>query len=69
MYGLSTVLPKIMGGAGYELGSSLTFLVVLNLGAVFGAIVGGKLVDRYRSKKILATFLLIGFITLTMLSF
>lgn len=50
MYGLSTWLPKIMGGAGYELGSSLTFLVVLNLGAVFGAIVEGKLADRYGSR-------------------
>ncbi|WP_307272181.1 MFS transporter [Peribacillus sp. V2I11] len=68
MYGYSTWLPKIMGGAGYELDSSLTFLVVLNLGAVFGAIVGGKLADRYGS-RILVTFLVIGFITLTMLSF
>ncbi|MGE6612510.1 MFS transporter [Peribacillus sp. NPDC076916] len=50
---------------GYELGSSLTFLVVLNL----GAIVGGKLADRYGSKGILVTFLVIGFITLTMPSF
>ncbi|MEY8190170.1 MFS transporter [Peribacillus simplex] len=54
---------------GYELGSNLTFLVVLNLGAVFGAIVGGKLADRYGSKGILVTFLVIGFITLTMPSF
>ncbi|MFE4813350.1 MFS transporter [Peribacillus simplex] len=35
----------------------------------FGAIVGGKLADRYGSKRILVTFLVIGFITLTMLSF
>ncbi|USK77148.1 MFS transporter [Peribacillus frigoritolerans] len=69
MYGLSTWLPKIMGGAGYELGSSLTFLVVLNLGAVFGVIVGGKFADRNGSKRILVTFLVIGLITLTMLSF
>ncbi|WP_349730098.1 hypothetical protein [Peribacillus frigoritolerans] len=48
---------KDHGRVGYELGSSLTFLVVLNLG------------DRYGSKGILVTFLVIGFITLTMPSF
>ncbi|KRF67828.1 MFS transporter [Bacillus sp. Soil768D1] len=69
MYGLSTWLPKIMEGAGYELGSSLTFLVTLNLGAVFGAIVGGKLADRFGFKVVLISFLVIGFATLTMLSF
>ena len=69
MYGLSTWLPKIMGEAGYELGSSLMFLVTLNLGAVVGAIVGGKLADRFGSKVVLISFLILGFTTLTMLSF
>ncbi|WMX58120.1 MFS transporter [Peribacillus sp. R9-11] len=69
MYGLSTWLPKIMEGAGFELGSSLAFLVTLNLGAVSGAIVGGKLADRFGSKVVLVSFLVIGFAALTMLSF
>lgn len=67
--GLEYMASKDHGRVGYGLGSSLTFLVVLNLVAVFGAIVGGKLADRYGSKGILITFLVIGFITLTMPSF
>lgn len=69
MYGLSTWLPQIMGEAGYELGSSLMLLVTLNLGAVVGAIVGGKLADRFGSKVVLVSFLILGFGTLTILSF
>ncbi len=51
MYALSTWLPKLMVGAGYELGSSLLFLVTLNLGAVTGAILGGKIADMIGSRK------------------
>ncbi|CAH0261745.1 Gentisate transporter [Peribacillus simplex] len=69
MYGLSTWLPKIMGGAGYELGSSLTFLVVLNLGAVFLSNSWREACRQIWFQGILVTFLVIGFITLTMLSF
>ena len=69
MYALSTWLPKLMVGAGYELGSSLLFLVTLNLGAVVGAIVGGKLADAYGSRKVLVVFFILGFVALTLLSF
>ena len=69
MYALSTWLPKLMVSAGYELGSSLLFLVTLNLGAVTGAILGGKIADAIGSRKVLVTFFILGFVSLTLLSF
>ncbi|WP_248930518.1 MFS transporter [Paenibacillus hamazuiensis] len=69
MYGLSTWLPKLMQGAGYELGSSLTFLITLNAGAVIGAIGGGKLADRFGARKVLVIFFFIAFLSLLLLSF
>ena len=59
MYGLSTWLPKIMQNAGYPMGSSLLFLVTLNLGGVTGAIFGGKLADKFGSRKVLLVFFII----------
>ncbi|MFJ8261955.1 MFS transporter [Rummeliibacillus sp. NPDC094406] len=69
MYGLSTWLPKIMQNAGYPIGSSLIFLIVLNLGGVTGAIIAGKLCDKFGSRRILLIFFTLGFLSLTALSF
>ncbi|MFJ8260290.1 MFS transporter [Peribacillus asahii] len=68
MYGLSTWLPKIMQTAGYPLGSSLMFLITLNLGGALGAIFGGKLADQFGSRKVLLVFYTLGFLSLTSLS-
>ncbi|MDQ0380681.1 MFS transporter [Amycolatopsis thermophila] len=38
-YGLGTWLPQLMRQSGFDLGSSLTFLLALNLGAVAGSLV------------------------------
>ena len=38
VYGLGTWLPQLMVQAGYALKSSLTFLLALNFGAMFGQI-------------------------------
>lgn len=46
IYGLNTWLPEIMRAAGYSFGNSLTFLLTLNLGAILGQLVGGRLADR-----------------------
>ena len=43
VYALSSWLPKLMANAGYSLGSSLSFLLALNFGGMFGAIAGGWL--------------------------
>lgn len=46
IYVLSTWLPEIMHVAGYSLGHSLSFLLILNLGAILGYFAGGRLADR-----------------------
>jgi AAHS family benzoate transporter-like MFS transporter len=55
VYGLNTWLPKIMQKAGYPLTSSLAFLVMLNVGAVIGAVSGSTLADRLGAKLVTAT--------------
>ena len=47
VYGLNTWLPQIMRAAGYPLGSALTFLLILNLGAIAGGLFGSTLADRF----------------------
>ncbi|MBB4930510.1 AAHS family benzoate transporter-like MFS transporter [Lipingzhangella halophila] len=55
VYGLNTWLAGIMFSAGFPLGSSLTFLMALNLGAILGAPTGGALADRFGSKRVVTT--------------
>lgn len=45
VYGMNTWLPKIMEAANYSVSSGLVNLFVLNIGAIIGLIVGGKLAD------------------------
>ena len=46
VYGLNTWLPEIMRAAGYELGAALALLLVLNVGAIIGLLVAGRVADR-----------------------
>ncbi|WP_416562077.1 MFS transporter [Nocardia testacea] len=50
VYGLNTWLPKLMRDAGYNMSTSLTLLLVLNIGAIIGLIVAGTLADRRGTK-------------------
>lgn len=50
VYGLNTWLPQLMKTAGFELGSALAFLLVLNAGAIAGGIWGSALADRIGSR-------------------
>ncbi|MYU22690.1 aromatic acid/H+ symport family MFS transporter [Streptomyces sp. SID8352] len=54
VYGLNTWLPQFMRGAGYSMGSALTFLLVFNLGAVAGVIIAGALADKLGEKLVIA---------------
>jgi MFS family permease len=51
VYGLNTWLPQIMRSAGYELGAALALLLVLNVGAVLGLLVAGKVADRIGNRR------------------
>ncbi|ANY05691.1 MFS transporter [Pseudonocardia sp. HH130630-07] len=46
VYGLNTWLPEIMRAAGYGLGAALAQLLVLNIGAIAGLLVAGRVADR-----------------------
>ncbi len=60
VYGLNTWLPSIMRDAGYDLGSSLTFLLVFSLTAGFGGIFVGWLADRIGQQTVLVVFYTLG---------
>lgn len=51
VYGLNTWLPQIMRSAGYELGAALGLLLVLNIGAVLGLLVAGRVADRIGTRR------------------
>ncbi|HUR72711.1 MAG TPA: MFS transporter, partial [Sporichthya sp.] len=51
VYGLNTWLPQLMRKAGYDLGDALNFLIVLNVGAVIGAVSASVLADRFGAKR------------------
>ncbi|HBV96007.1 MAG: major facilitator transporter [Peptococcaceae bacterium BICA1-7] len=68
-YALQTWLPKLMQNAGYSMGSSLWFMLILNVGAIVGAITGGLLSDRINGRKVIVVFYAIAFISICLLSF
>ncbi|MFC3885124.1 MFS transporter [Bacillus songklensis] len=60
VYGLNTWLPKIMQQAGFGLTSSLSFNLVLCVGQVGGALIGGYFADKIGHKKVLASLYILG---------
>ncbi|MGF6691859.1 MFS transporter [Pseudomonas sp. D(2018)] len=69
VYALSSWLPKLMANAGYSLGSSLSFLLALNFGGMFGAIAGGFLGDRFNLPKVVAAFFIVAAVSISLLGF
>ncbi|QCJ71349.1 MFS transporter [Providencia heimbachae] len=60
VYGLNTWLPSIMRKEGYNLGSSLTFLIVFSLASAIGGLFLGKIADKYGVRNSVAFFFLLG---------
>jgi AAHS family benzoate transporter-like MFS transporter len=60
VYSLNTWLPELMLRAGFNAKGSLAFLLVLNGGAVVGALTGSRVADRFGPKLVTAAFLLTG---------
>jgi AAHS family benzoate transporter-like MFS transporter len=69
VYALGSWLPKLMNKAGYAMSSSLMFLMVLNIGAIFGAIGGGWLADKFHPRRVLTVFFLIAACSISLLGF
>src|SRR4051812_6928502 len=60
VYSLNTWLPELMLRAGFNAQGSLSFLMVLNGGAVVGALLGSRVADRFGAKLVVAACFLIG---------
>lgn len=60
VYGLNTWLPSIMRKEGYNLGSSLTFLIVFSLASALGGLFLGKIADKYGVRGSVSFFFLLG---------
>jgi AAHS family benzoate transporter-like MFS transporter len=69
IYGVSIWLPDIMLRAGYALGSSIAFLLVLDIGGIAGVLVTSMLADRLGSKRVIVPSFLLGAVTIFLLSF
>src|SRR6476620_3711058 len=68
VYSLNTWLPDPMLRAGYNTKGSLSFLLVLNGGAVIGALIGSRVADRFGPKPVVATCFLLGAIAIALLT-
>ncbi|WP_431924369.1 MFS transporter [Amycolatopsis tucumanensis] len=66
-YGLNTWLPKIMADNGYGKSYSLTFLLVLNLGAIIGGLLASLWADRAGAKRVVVTTFVLAALTLALL--
>lgn len=53
IYAMNVWLPKLMVEAGYSLSNSLLFVVALNMGAIAGTVVFGRLTDQWGFKKVM----------------
>jgi AAHS family benzoate transporter-like MFS transporter len=54
VYGVSQWLPSLMKANGYNTGSSIGFVIVINLGGIVGMLVGGRLTDKFGGSRIAA---------------
>lgn len=69
---MNTWLPKLMTASGYSLGSSLTFLVTLNVGAILGGLASsglasGGLADKWGGKATLILFFAVSAVLIDLL--
>ena len=68
VYSLNTWLPELMLRAGFDARGSLSFLMVLNGGAVVGALLGSKVADRFGAKRVVAACFALGALAILLLT-
>lgn len=69
VYALGNWLPKLMVEAGYDLSTSLIFLLALNIGGMIGAIGGGYLADRFNLSKVICAMFFCGAVALILMTY
>ena len=67
-YGLNTWLPQIMSEAGYNAKGSLSFLLVLNGGAIVGGLIASRVADRTGPQRVIAVTFCLAALTLVLLT-
>lgn len=68
-YGLNTWLPQIMKGNGFDAKGSLSFLLVLNGGAIVGGLIAARFADRRGPQQVVATSFCLATFALVCLTF
>jgi AAHS family benzoate transporter-like MFS transporter len=68
VYSLNTWLPELMLRAGFNAKGSLSFLLVLNGGAIVGALAGSRVADRLGPKPVVAGSFLTGAVAIALLT-
>lgn len=68
VYSLNTWLPELMLRAGFNAKGSLSFLLVLNGGSLFGALLASRFADRFGPKPVVAATFSIGALALVLLT-
>ena len=69
MYSLNTWLPTLMMNAGYDLKSSLMFIVALQFGSIAGTLVLGNFIKFLGFKRVLIPLYIVGAVALTLIGF
>lgn len=68
IYGLNTWLPAIMQESGFNVASSMSFIMILAVGQIIGSLTGGYMVDRIGHKNVLLLMYLTGALCFVALS-
>ncbi len=68
VYSLNTWLPVLMGKSGFNAKGSLQFLLILNGGAVIGALLASKVADRFGAKSVVVACFAIGAVAIFLMT-
>lgn len=68
VYSLNTWLPELMLRAGFNAKGSLSFLLVLNGGSLFGGLAASKLADRFGARPVVAGSFALGALSIVVLT-
>lgn len=68
VYSLNTWLPELMLRAGFNAKGSLSFLLVLNGGSLFGGLAASRLADRFGARPVVAGSFALGALSIVVLT-